>query len=114
MVGTSKLDIAKELFDSALYHYYETKSYYSAIHLAGAAEEILGAFVTANNGESSFEYLKNVTITFAEILRDDGTKPKQKEIANMLNYPKNSTKHMNDKGDDMVYFAAKAAAKDLL
>jgi hypothetical protein len=54
MSAMDKLDVACELLDRSLRLYYAGDSYFSALHLAGAAEEILGVYVERAGGESSF------------------------------------------------------------
>ena len=62
MDATSKLDIATELLDRALRLYYERDSYFAALHLAGAAQELLGAHVRTHGGISSFQSLKDSAV----------------------------------------------------
>lgn len=114
MSATSKLDIATELLDRALKLFYERDSYFSAIHLAGAAEEVLGAYVTSHGGVSAFESLRDGEVKLSKHIRDDGIESSPKRIANAMNHAKNATKHMDDGDDDRVYFNAEFEARELL
>ncbi len=119
MRATPKLVIATELLDRALQMYYEGNSYFASLHLAGAAEEILAAYVKKYRGTSSFESIRDFSaiLSKTELLQDligDGVKPTAKNIAETMNKAKNSTKHMNERDDDVVHFDAQAEAKDLL
>ena len=110
---TEKLQIASELLDRALQMYYEGNSYFAALHLAGGAEELLGAYVERKGGESSFKSLQQSAVRLSNFI-NDGVTSKSKDIAAVMNHAKNRTKHMDDEGDDYVYFDPKIEARDLL
>ncbi|MFZ4440527.1 MAG: hypothetical protein ACOYOS_19065 [Syntrophales bacterium] len=119
MKTTEKLVIATELLDRALQMYYEGNSYFASLHLAGAAEEILATYVRIHGGTSSFESMRDFAVILSKTaivrnLIDDGVEPTAKNIADIMNQAKNTTKHMNERDDDFVYFGAQAEAKDLL
>ncbi|MDD4996973.1 MAG: hypothetical protein PHI99_02410 [Syntrophales bacterium] len=119
MREVQKLFIATELLDRALQMYYEGNSYFASLHLAGAAEEVLAAYVKKYGGTSSFEFMRDfaVMLSKTEIVKnliDDGVDPTEKNIADIMNRAKNTTKHMNETDDDFVHFDAQAEAKDLL
>ncbi|MFJ2491412.1 hypothetical protein ACIOV9_07685 [Pseudomonas iridis] len=110
---TPKLLVAVQLLDRALSMYYQEDSYFAALHLAGAAEEIMGVYVERKGHESSFNSLHAVAVKFTELLNDDaGAKPK--DIINLMNYARNRTKHIDREGDDNVYFDPKSEAFDIL
>jgi hypothetical protein len=99
--------------------YYEGNSYFASLHLAGAAEEILAVYVKKHEGISSFESLRDVAVMLSktEIVKnliDDSVEPTVKNIADIMNRAKNSTKHMNKRDDDLVHLEAQGEAKDLL
>lgn len=109
-----KLVVATELLDRALRMYYEGNSYFAALHLAGGAEEVLGAYVERHGGESSFRNLQQSAVTLSKLFNGD-VESEPKEIAHVMNRAKNSTKHMNSGGDDdQVDFNARAEAHVLL
>ena len=57
MEKIEKIDIAKELIEAALGHYFETQQYFASIQCAGAAEEILGRYVKGYGGVPANEKL---------------------------------------------------------
>jgi uncharacterized protein (UPF0332 family) len=107
-----KIDIAKELLESALYHYYESGSYFSAIHCAGAADEILGKYVEIYGGQSAFENDHYSLRRTSRVLK--GQEPSKKSISKIMNYAKNTTKHMDGVLDTKVLGNPKTSAKNLL
>jgi hypothetical protein len=112
--ATPKLLVAAELLDRALRLYYEGGSDFAALHLAGAAEELLGKHIEAKGGESSFTSLRNAAVRLSKYFDEDRTESTPKSIANAMNHAKNATKHMDLKDDDVVVFDARTEAHDLL
>ena len=110
---TEKLQVAVELLDRALRMYYEGNSYFAALHLAGGAEEVLGAYVERSGGESSFKSLQRGAVRISKFL-NGGEESSSQDIALVMNHAKNRTKHMNSEGDDHVFFDPKIEARDLL
>jgi hypothetical protein len=110
VTATNKLDIACELLDRGLRLYYEGDSDYSALHLAGAAEEIFGSYVIKHDGETAFENLRSATVKISAYLDENSSESSPKEIADIMNHAKNNTKH----GSGEVSFSARSEAKDLL
>ncbi len=112
-INTEKIQIASELLDRGLYMYYEGKSYFAALHLAGGAEEILGAYVELSGGESAFKNFQRTTVILSKLFNEqEVTTPKM--ISELMNHAKNRTKHMNSKDDEYVYFDPKVEAHILL
>lgn len=107
-----KIDIAIELLESSLYHYFESKSYFSAIQCAWAAEEILGKYVEIHGGQSAFETDNASVRRISKAL--SGKESSKKSINKVMNYAKNSTKHMDGELDTKVCGNPKPSAKDLL
>lgn len=114
MVTITKLDVARELLDEALHLYTEEKAYFASLHLAGAAEEILGQYVEEQGQVSSFVKNKNAAIQISNILRQDGTRANDTKMGNLINAAKNTTKHKQGKKDHMVKFDARSEAYDIL
>ncbi|ENS4968172.1 hypothetical protein ACE1GQ_000375 [Vibrio fluvialis] len=112
MNKVKKIEIAKELLEAALFHYYETGSYFASIQCAGAAEEVLGKYVETYGGESAFESLNKGARRISRAL--NGQESSKKAISYIMNYAKNSTKHMSGSGDTTVYLDPKEAARDLI
>ena len=111
---TAKLAVATELLDRALLMYYAGDSYFAALHLAGAAEELLAVYVKKYGGTSSFESLKSAAVRMSKFFSDDRTSSNPKDIGDLLNAAKNSTKHMRGKNDTQVRFDARSEAKEML
>lgn len=112
---TLKIEIASELLNTALRHFFsEPPEYFATICLASAAEELLGSHVEARNGESSFNSIKNGAVRLSRFLDEQGEPAEAKAIGDLMNKAKNATKHMNGGGDSAVDFDPKAEAKNLL
>jgi len=92
--------------------YYEGDSYFAALHLAGAAEEVLAVYVRTNGGTSSFDAFKQGAMRLSKYF--SGEEPSSRDIANLMNRAKNSTKHKYGKGDHDVDFHAQSEAETLL
>jgi hypothetical protein len=114
MTSTPKLDIATELLHTALRLYFEEGSDFATINLAGAAEELLGKHLEVHGMESSFASLRDSAVRLSRHIYKDGSESKPRDIANILNGPKNSSKHMNGADDDAVSFNPRIQARDLL
>lgn len=110
---TPKLFVAIQLLDRALSMYYQEDSYFAALHLAGAAEEILGVYVEREGHQSSFTSLHAGAVEIAQTLDEDG-ESKPKDIIGLMNYARNRTKHMDKEGDDELHFDPKIEAFDIL
>lgn len=114
MRTTEKLAIATELLDRALRMYYEGDSYFAALHLAGAAEEVLAVYVKRYGGPSAFDSLRDTSVLLSKCLYDDGIESKPNDIAYLMNRAKNATKHMYGKKDTEVRFDVQSEAKAML
>ncbi len=114
MAATTKLEIATELLDRALRLYFEGDSYFSALHLAGAAEELLGVYVKTYGGVRSFDSTKDSAVRLSKYIRNDGTESNPKDIADLINHAKNSTKHKYGKGDHITDFDPRFEAFNML
>ena len=112
MIEIKKIEIAKELLESALYHYYDSQQYFSSIQCAGAAEEILGQYIEINGGESAFEKQNKDVRKITKIL--NGSESPKKDITYVMNFAKNSTKHMDKDADETLVLDPKLEAEDLL
>ncbi len=116
MNRTSKLDIATELLDCALRFYYEGDCYFAALHLAGAAEEVLAGHIK-NKDKTLVPALDSMKLALSDFLGLENGHPKkltEKRASDILSYAKNSTKHWQGKGDGYVDFDPEAEAKELL
>lgn len=111
---TSKLTIAAALLDSALLLYFEGNSYFSSLHLAGGAEEILGAYVRHNGGVPAFNSMQDDAVKLSKCLDDSGIEASLTDIRSLMIHAKNATKHMNSLNDGSVTFDAKYEAEIML
>lgn len=114
---TPKMLVAMELLGKALESYFDGANF-AAIHLAGAAEEILGTYVTRigkeTGAENAFTSMRNLAAYLSEPVNGQEEKAAQKEISVLMNSPRNRTKHLNGEGDDDILFDPRTEAKDLL
>ncbi len=110
MNGIDKLNIACELLNRSLLLYYAGDSYFASLHLAGAAEEILGVYVKKSGDESSYETICSATVLLSKYLSDDGEGSKSKEIGDLMNHAKNNTKH----GHGLISFDPEKKTRDIL
>jgi hypothetical protein len=91
----AKIEIAREYLDAAIEFFLAQRSFFCAIHLAAAAEELFGAhlaecqriFTLARKAEKA---LKSET----------GPTPSDKEAGRSVNEWKNNVKHMDNKHMD--------------
>ena len=113
-MAVEKLTVADELLEQALRLYYEGTSYFAALHLAGAAEELLGAHLTAVGAKSTFESWRTDGVELANSLRVDGTPITKRDMGNLLNHAKNRTKHMDSIEDGVAGFDPADEARELL
>lgn len=92
-----KLDIADEMLESAIESYLDAENYFSALHLAGAAQEIYGKWLRIN-GEQNFSkmMLNQAEKIFNEPIDRKAIKREDKR-------PKNSIKHMDNKSDRFAH-----------
>lgn len=114
MTSTTKLDIATELLHTALRLYFEEGSDFATINLAGAAEELLGKHLEVHDMETSFASLRDSAVRLSKHIYKDASESNPRDIAKIINRPKNSTKHMDGADDDTVSFNPRLQARDLL
>ena len=110
MPAVERLSVACELLEEALRLYFEGRAPYSCLHLAGAAEDVLGAYVEKHGGESAFKNHRRVGAKLSAHLSPTGVGATEKNIGDLINFAKNNTKH----GHGLVEFEPMAEARDLL
>lgn len=110
----SKLAIATEYLNTAIALYFRGDAYFSALHLAGAAQELLGKFVERTGAISAHTSLVEGAVRISKYLNENGEPSTDKQIRAVVNYAKNRVKHMNDVGDDVVDFHAQTKAREML
>jgi len=95
-----KIDIAKQMLETALDLYSKGEDYFSVLDLAGAAEEILGQHLKFKGITNSLESEKE-----AFILINKGLYQKDisdKDALDFLNRIKNAIKHMGKKEKEVI------------
>ena len=108
----SKLEIATQQLDTALRLFFWKKEYFSAITLAGAAEEILGVYLKRHNQPNAFDQdLESSLRVYQWLFKSVGSR---NTIRNLINRTKNSAKHMMGTSDVALRCNAKAEAKEVL
>ena len=104
MEKINKYQVATELLDNAIRLYFEENSYFSALHLAGGAEEVLAVYlddlgvISAFQRTQSFFRWSYIADSSYQVKKSDT------EIVDYLNNPKNSVKHKRGKVDNHVEF----------
>jgi len=88
-----KLAITDEMLESAIESYLDNQKYFSALHLAGAAQEIYGKWLRIKDGQDfSTMMLDHAVKIFEEPIDKKAIKKENK-------HPKNSIKHMDNESD---------------
>jgi hypothetical protein len=103
----SKLDIAYEYLETAMRLYVEERDYFSAMHLAAAAEELFGKHLPEAQRMSSMMLKGQIALRVLntgeenEYAAAQDKKGKEyKEAKEIILGPKNGIKHMKDDGSD--------------
>jgi hypothetical protein len=96
-----KLIIADEMLETAIEAYLDDKKYFSALHLAGAAQEIYGKWLRIKGGTD-----------FSTMMLDQAAKAlsndiDRKAIKKEDKRPKNSIKHIDNESDQFTYLNPK-------
>lgn len=93
MKKIDKLIIADELLDKAIDCYIDERKYFSALHLAGAAQEIYGKWICSNNGQDYSTMMIDKLDAALDVKID-------KKILKKVNkHPKNTIKHLDNIND---------------
>lgn len=104
---THKLIIAIEYLNTAATLWVHDLNYFSALHLAAAAEEISGKQCRINGTTSHSDDLKE---RVRRALTRMGIAYDEKKDINSLHDSKNAVKHMNSRSDSHVSFDARDEA----
>ena len=107
-----KIDVALQMLDTALEIFFEGKDYFSALHIAGACEEIFAQHLRLKGVVTSLESDAHAFIQIKKTLT--GIESPLKEVKIFLNNSKNSIKHMNDGKDLFVKMDPKDDAEAML
>ncbi len=118
---TPKYVAALELLSRAIELYLRGDSYYSALHLAGAAEEILAVYVrdlpeqSASGIGSSSDQLKKAFVALpAPMLSEKDKKARGQWFHHRTFEAKNAVKHKRGVKDHALDFSAQQEAADLI
>lgn len=106
-----KKDIALGLLTTAI-KLNDEKDFFSALHLAGASEEIFGQYLVAKGIQNSLE--SNVEAFVAVKKKLFGVDVTEKDASKFINDSKNSIKHMNGLADSDVNIDPEEAAKEMI
>lgn len=106
----TKLQVAIELLDTALELYFRGDSYFAALHLAGATDELLGKYTEKHRGQPSLAAILDAAVHFSSC----NDELQRKRLANLINGPKNSIKHFDDGTSVKIEFDPKLEAKRML
>ena len=108
---THKLAIAVEYLDTAATLWIHEAHYFSAAHLAAAAEEISGKACRMKRKTSYFDDMRNkVRRTLVKI----GIPHTERELIDAFYEVKNSIKHMDGESDSIVAFDPKKEAAEYI
>lgn len=117
---TAKHDIACELLARAIELYLRGDSYFSAIHLAGAAEEVLSVMVrelptpTGGRGKAIFDQIKDLVVAISAPATAKEAAQTEKWIHDRMTEAKNSIKHMRGLNDVGATFNVTEEATDII
>lgn len=106
-----KIVIAIEYLDTAATLWLFELNHFSAMHLAGAAEEIAGKACRIAGKAAHFDDLRSRVVKALTALRIDYSEQEIKEAAYGA---KNAVKHMDSRNDAMVSVDARKAAADYI
>ena len=115
-----KSEVACELLDRAIELYLRGDSYYAALHLGGAAEEVLAVCtreVPAVGGtfmKPAFDQMKEFIVALSSPTSEQEARRIEKWAYDRVNDAKNSVKHKRGRKDQTVYFDAQEEAYDII
>jgi hypothetical protein len=108
----SKFDIAVGQIETAITLYLNGGDSFSALTLAGASDELLGKFLKKSGKTPAIESLGEALADIKKI--HTGKSVTKKEGMNIANQIRNSVKHMNIQGDEVIQTDPKYAAHDMI
>ncbi len=104
--------IAVTQLETALHLFGEEQDLFSALTLAGAAEEILGRLVSGEGKETSLESLKNAALGMYQHLFGETVDPSV--FVNRANRARNSLKHLGSPKQPTIVLDVREEAVDML
>lgn len=108
----NRLEMATRQLETALALYFEGQDYYSAITLAGAADEVFGQVLREQGQEPRVEEIaKSVAAIYKKL---HGTEITPKSVADRANHARNALKHWSANQPLVVEFDVLEEAKDMV
>ena len=109
-----KIDMAKQMLETALRLFKEGNDYFSVLQITSASEEILGKYLKSKRIKNSLDLNAEAFVLLRKKL--SGKKDKIGEAKYILNKPRNSGKHMNEKDsqDFFVFTDPRYDAEEML
>jgi hypothetical protein len=108
----AKLNVATQQLDTALRLYFGRRDYFSAITLAGAAEEILGVYLKRYKQPNAFDDDLEATLRVYRWLHNKEGSPER--IQKTINRVKNASKHMQGLTDIELFCDPREEAREIL
>ena len=112
--------VACELLARAIELYLRGDSYYSALHLGGAAEEVLAGCARATPASSTatlkptFDQMKDLVVALSDPVSLEEQKRVENWAYHRMTHAKNSIKHKRGQSDHTVTFDSKQEAFDTI
>ena len=119
-VPTPKHEVALELLDRAIELFLRGDSYYSAIHLGAAAEELLAVYAReiqvnpTENLKPPVDQMKAAIVAMSAPTSLKQAQELEKWAHDRMSHAKNSVKHKRGSKDDTVDFEATEEAYDVI
>jgi|SRR5690554_3772867 len=107
-----KSDIAMQYLNLALSEYIKGKNMFAVLHLAGAAEEMLGKVVSLRSSETALERTQRWIKSWYQISGKDT--PQNKALNKHILKIKNGVKHINGANDLEIEFDINREAKEII
>jgi hypothetical protein len=107
-----KKDIAMQYLNLALSEYVKGKNMFAVLHLAGAAEEMLGKIVSLRSNETALEHVHRWMRSWYQITDNDT--PQNKELNKHILKIKNGVKHINGAHNLEIEFDINREAKEII
>ncbi len=97
-----KLEVADEMMESAIESFFDKERYFSALNLAGAAQEIYGKWVRASGGKD----LPSQSLDIMEkVSKASGAAFSRREYQKIGSHAKNTIKHLDGASDRYTIIA---------
>jgi hypothetical protein len=120
VTSASKLSIAVELLERAIELHLRGDSYYAAIHLAGAAEELLNVYtrqIQLGHGvrmKPTFDQIKDGLVAILNPQSASDREAAEKWAFDRMTWAKNSVKHMRGAKDIDLQLDAEVESEDVI